>query len=91
VCPVKIELHKLLLYNRRDSVEADLSSKSEKWTYVFWKKAMLKRETMNKGGASTKNFILQNFFRKSWGDRRDLPKVADKSFNEIMRERMGMR
>ena len=91
VCPVKIELHKLLLYNRRDSVEADLSSKSEKWIYVFWKKAMLKRETMNKGGASTKNFMLQNFFRKSWGDRRDLPKVAAKSFNEIMRERMGMR
>ena len=91
VCPVKIELHKLLLYNRRDSVEADLSSKSEKWIYVFWKKAMLKRETMNKGGASTKNFMLQNFFRKSWGDRRELPKVAAKSFNEIMRERMGMR
>src|SRR5436190_4763533 len=69
VCPVKIELHKLLLYNRNDSVTEGLSSKSEKWIYTFWKKAMLKRSRMNKGSAKVKNYILQNFFRKSWGER----------------------
>lgn len=88
VCPVKIDLHKLLLYNRQESVEEGFSPKSEKWMYTFWKKAMLKRSLMNKGGAKAKNFILQKFFRKSWGDRRELPKIADQSFNELWKERM---
>ncbi|HLG34594.1 MAG TPA: lactate utilization protein B [Bacteroidia bacterium] len=85
VCPVKIEVHKLLLHNRADAVAEGLSSKSEKWIFFFWKKAMLNRETMNKGGAKAKNFILQNFFKKQWGTRRELPKVAVKSFNEMWR------
>jgi L-lactate dehydrogenase complex protein LldF len=88
VCPLKIDLHKLLLYNRHESVEEGLSAKSEKWIYIFWKKAMLKRGLMNKGGAKAKNFVLQNFFRKSWGDRRELPKIAEKSFNELWKEKM---
>ena len=89
VCPVKIELHKLLLYNRHDSVEEGLAPKSEKWIYTFWKKAMLKRSLMNKGGAKAKNFVLQNFFQKKWGERRELPKVAPKSFNELWKEKMS--
>ena len=88
VCPVKIDLHKLLLYNRHDSVKEGLPSKSERWIYTFWKKAMLSRKLMNKGKAKMKNFILQNFFRKSWGERRELPKVADQSFNEWWKERV---
>lgn len=88
VCPVKIELHKLLLYNRHDSVEEGLPAKTEKWIYTFWKKAMLKRSRMNKGGAKVKNYVLQNFFKKNWGERRELPKVADQSFNEWWRTRM---
>ncbi|MBK5285885.1 MAG: lactate utilization protein [Bacteroidia bacterium] len=85
VCPVKIDVHKLLLHNRADSVAEGHSKKSERWIFFFWKKAMLNRETMNKGGAKAKNFILQNFFKKSWGTRRELPKVAAKSFNEMWR------
>lgn len=87
VCPVKIDLHKLLLYNRRDGVEDNLHSRNERMVYTFWKKAMLNRKLMNKGGAKAKNFILKNFFRKSWGNRRELPKVAEKSFNELWKEK----
>ena len=87
VCPVKIDLHKLLLFNRRDFKKTD-SSKSEKIMFYFWKKAMMKRDIMNKGGAKTKNFVLSNFFKKSWGQRRTLPGVAPKSFNELWRNMM---
>lgn len=87
VCPVRIDLHKLLLYNRRDSVVEKTHPKSEHLVYSFWKKAMLSRRIMNRGGARTKNFMLQNFFKKSWGERRELPKIAPKSFNELWRER----
>lgn len=87
VCPVKIDIHKLLLYNRRDSVEAGLTSGSERWIFFFWKKAMLNRDIMNKGGSTLKNFILQNFFKKTWGERRIMPRIAHKSFNQQWREK----
>jgi len=89
VCPVKIDLHKLLLYNRHDSVEQGLNTKSEKFIFGVWKKAMLSRNLMNKGGAKAKNFMLQNFFKKSWGSRRALPTVAPESFNEWWRRKKG--
>jgi L-lactate dehydrogenase complex protein LldF len=90
VCPVKIDIHKHLLYNRRDAVNLDLTTSSERIAFKFWKKAMLKRKTMNKGGASVKNFALNNFFKKQWGERREMPNVAPKSFNEQWREKFNL-
>src|ERR1035437_1469404 len=91
ICPVKIDLHKLLLLNRRDCVENGFSSKTDNWIWHFWKKAMLKRAKMDKGGAKLKNFMLKQFFKKTWGERRELPEVAQKSFNQIWRERKGIK
>jgi L-lactate dehydrogenase complex protein LldF len=91
VCPVKIDVHKLLLYNRRDAVNAGFVSKTENMMWFFWKGAMLKRNKMDKGGAKLKNFMLRQFFRKSWGERRELPGVAQKSFNQMWRERKGIK
>jgi L-lactate dehydrogenase complex protein LldF len=90
VCPVKIDLHKLLLSNRRDAVN-EKSSKTENVIWFFWKGAMLKRSKMEKGGAKVKNFMLKQFFKKTWGDRRELPVVAPKSFNQIWKERRGLK
>jgi L-lactate dehydrogenase complex protein LldF len=91
VCPVKIDIHNLLLYNRRDAVAQKTTSKTENWTWYFWKTAMLKRSTMEKGGAKLKNFMLRQFFRKAWGERREMPSVAPKSFNQMWRERKGLK
>ena len=91
VCPVKIDIHKLLLINRKQTVEAKLSSKTENWIWHFWKKAMLKRSKMDKGGAKLKNFMIKQFFKKQWGERRELPQVTQKSFNQIWRERKGIK
>lgn len=91
VCPVKIDLHNLLLHNRHDAVEEKHTSSKENLMWVFWKKAMMKRRTMEKGGAKLKNFMLNQFFKKQWGDRRELPKVAKKSFNQIWREGHGIK
>ncbi len=91
VCPVKIDIHKLLLLNRKQSVDNGLSPKTENWVWLFWKKAMLKRSKMDKGGAKIKNFMLKQFFKKQWGARRDLPEVAPKSFNQLWRERKGIK
>ncbi|MFL5764820.1 MAG: LutB/LldF family L-lactate oxidation iron-sulfur protein [Bacteroidia bacterium] len=91
VCPVKIDIHKLLLLNRKEAIDQKLSSKTENWVWHFWKKAMLKRAKMDKGGAKLKNFMLKQFFKKQWGERRDLPQVGMKSFNQIWRERKGIK
>ncbi len=91
VCPAKIDLHKLLLLNRRDSVQKGLSTKTENWIWHFWKRAMLKRTKMDQGGAKLKNFMLKQFFKKSWGERREIPQTAQKSFNQIWRERKGIK
>ncbi len=91
VCPVKIDIHKLLLINRKHVVSAGFSTKAENWVWHFWKKAMLKRSKMDKGGAKVKNFILRQFFQKQWGEKKKLPQVAQKSFNQIWRERKGIK
>ncbi|MGZ4048413.1 MAG: LutB/LldF family L-lactate oxidation iron-sulfur protein [Bacteroidia bacterium] len=91
VCPVKIDIHKLLLINRKQSVDNKLSTKTENWVWHFWKKAMLKRSKMDKGGAKLKNFMIKQFFKKQWGERRELPQVTQKSFNQIWKERKGIK
>jgi len=91
VCPVKIDLHHLLLLNRKDFVEEGHKTKSEDLIWYAWKKAMMKRNAMERGGSKMKNFMLKQFFKKSWGDRRELPIVARKSFNEIWKERTKQR
>ena len=82
VCPVKIDIHKILLYNRRDSVDQGLVPKPEMWGWFIWKRAMLSRSLMNIFGGKWKNFFLKKLFTKSWGNRRTLPNIAGKSFSE---------
>jgi L-lactate dehydrogenase complex protein LldF len=80
VCPVKIDIHKMLLLNRRDAIKADLVSAPEKWGWKLWKKAMLSRKITDFFGGKVKNFVLNTLFKKSWGHYREMPKVAEKSF-----------
>ena len=90
-CPLKIDFPKLLQHNRTSSVKISPPGKTEKLSLFFWKTAMLKRSNMDKGGAKLKNFMLRQFFKKSWGNRREMPLVAPKSFNQIWRERKGLK
>ncbi len=86
ICPVKIDLHNHLLRNRRDSVQQGYAKSAEKLIWYSWKKMMLNRKNMNKG-ATIKNFMLKSFFKTLWGEKREFPKVADKSFNQLWREK----
>ncbi len=87
VCPVKIDIHKMLLLNRRDSVQQGLSPFSENMGWKGWKTGMLKRKTMDMFGGKFKNLMLRTFFKKSWGKHRELPKVAEKSFSKQWKEK----
>ncbi|SKB80061.1 LutB/LldF family L-lactate oxidation iron-sulfur protein [Daejeonella lutea] len=87
VCPVKIDIHKMLLLNRRDSVNAGLNPRSEGIGWKGWKMGMMKRKMMDMLGGGLKNILLKTFFKKSWGKHRDLPGVSKQSFSKQWTER----
>jgi len=89
VCPVKINLHELLLYNRNDSVKEGLASRFDKTVMYAYKTAMGKRKYLDMFSGKTKNSALKKFFAAPWGQRRELPEVAAKSFKELWDERKG--
>jgi len=91
VCPVKIPLHELLLYNRNDSVKAGYSKKMDRMSMYGMKKILLKRKRMDMFNAGMKNIALRTFIKKVWGPRRELPKIAKKSFRELWLQKKGLK
>jgi L-lactate dehydrogenase complex protein LldF len=87
VCPVKIDIHKMLLLNRRDAVNKHLVTNKERWGWSLWTKGMLKRKLTDFFGGKMKNFLLKTFFKKSWGNFREMPNVAEKSFSKQWQEK----
>ena len=71
------------------NVEEGSPSKSESISLFFWKNHMLKRSKMEKGGAKVKNFMLKQFFKKQWGENREIPRIENKSFNQIWKDTKG--
>jgi L-lactate dehydrogenase complex protein LldF len=86
VCPVKIDIHKMLLLNRRDAVNENLVTQKERWGWAIWKKGILSRKLTDYFSGGTKNFLLKTLFRKTWGQRREMPIVAPKSFTKLWQE-----
>ncbi|WP_214073110.1 LutB/LldF family L-lactate oxidation iron-sulfur protein [Mucilaginibacter sp. dw_454] len=87
VCPVKIDIHKMLLLNRRDAVDQGYVSTAEKWGWFAWKKGMLSRKLEDFFSGATKNKLLKTFFKKTWGHHKAMPNVAGKSFAGQWKER----
>jgi len=89
VCPVKIPLHELLLDNRNESVIEGFVTKGEKISMNGMKKFFSKRKRMDLMNSRMKNISLQISFKKIWGPRRELPRIAKKSFREMWIKRKG--
>lgn len=87
-CPVGIDLKGLILENRRVAVDRKQEGRSDALAWKTWKTAMLNRKWINKSGG-IKNFTLKSFFKKYWGEEREFPKTAEKSFNEWWLETRG--
>lgn len=87
VCPVKINLHKLLLYNRHEAVEEGFTTWSERTMWRLWRNAMLNRKKMERGNAALKNAVTAMLFKKSWGKRREMFHFAQKSFSKQWMEK----
>ena len=87
VCAVKINLHELLLDNRKESVEKGHTSFAEKAAWKMWRLASLNRRMMNMGNGNLKNKIVNGLF-KDWKKNRADLNFSQKTFNEMWKERL---
>lgn len=86
VCAVKINLHELLLNNRKESVDDGLTTFTERMAWKLWKIASLKRSLMNMGTGSLKNKVVNGLFKDWKKNRADLDFSAQ-TFNERWKEK----
>ena len=82
VCPVKINLHELLLENRNEAVKNHTTGFAERMAWKGWKQAMLHRGMMNMGSSKLKNRIVNKLF-KGWAAHRSTLQFPAKTFNEM--------
>ena len=85
VCAVKINLHELLLDNRKESVQEGLAPFSERMAWKMWKIASLKRGLMNMGNGNLKNKVINGLF-KGWKENRSELIFSPKTFNEMWKD-----
>lgn len=85
VCPVRINLHELLLDNRHEAVVQGNSSLAERIAWKAWKTASLNRVMMNAGNGKMKNWIVNKIFKGWTAHRADLD-FSPKTFNEMWKE-----
>ncbi len=86
VCPLKINIHEMLLENRNLAVKAGLNDRSENLSWFLWKKAMLHPNLMNMAPASVKTSVVNMIFKNSWSKNRSQLHFAPKSFRQLWKE-----
>lgn len=88
VCPVKIDISNHIIRNRRDNINAGNETTGEKLAWYTWTKAMLSRKNLNRS-TSIKNFTFRQLYKTAWGAEKEFPKIEEKSFNQLWREKFG--
>ncbi len=87
VCPVKIPLHELLLVNRNDAMKSGHHTFMEKQSIKMATRGLKSRKMMDLLSGKTKNQMSKLVVKKMWGPRRELPQMAEKSFNQLWKEK----
>ena len=82
VCPVRINLHELLLENRHEAVVSGGSTIAERIAWKAWKAASLNRTLMNLGNGKLKNWMVNKIF-KGWTTHRSELEFIAKTFSEM--------
>ena len=82
VCPVRINLHELLLENRHEAVVSGGSTIAERIAWKAWKAASLNRTLMNLGNGKLKNWMVNKIF-KGWTTHRSELEFSAKTFSEM--------
>ena len=86
VCPVNIPLHNMLIYNRNYAVNNGFNTVSNARRVKWFTKVSSSRKFSDWPSSSIKNMIVNMIMKKSWGKEREIPKLAEKSFNKQWNE-----
>lgn len=84
-CPVKIELHELLLHNRKLETERGLKSSEEQKMWSWWQWLMHRRMLMNFPRFG-KHWFANQFLKDMWGARREFPQFGGQTFNQLWKK-----
>ncbi len=87
VCPVRINLHELLLDNRHEAVMQGSSSLAERIAWKVWKTASLNRSMMNMANGKMKNWVVNKVF-KGWTTHRADLDFSQKTFSQMWKDRV---
>jgi L-lactate dehydrogenase complex protein LldF len=87
VCPLKINIHNMLLENRQIAVAENLNGFQEHAVWAMWERAMLSRNLLNIAGAGMKDKVVNQLFKDTWVRHRSQLHFAPKSFNKMWKER----
>jgi L-lactate dehydrogenase complex protein LldF len=90
VCPMRINLHELLLDNRHEAVTQGTSTLAERVAWKAWMVASLNRPMMNMGNGKMKNWVVNKVF-KGWAVHRSELDFTPKTFNELWKEKTTSR
>lgn len=90
VCPMRINLHELLLDNRHEAVTQGTSTLAERVAWKAWMVASLNRPMMNIGNGKMKNWVVNKVF-KGWAVHRSELDFTPKTFNEMWKEKTTSR
>ncbi len=85
VCPMKINIHEILLENRRVAVDEGFGTITERLAWKVWKLASMNRFMMNAGNGHLKNWVVNRTF-KGWTAQRSNLDFSQKTFNELWKE-----
>ncbi len=82
-CPVDINLHEMIIFNRREAIKRDEITPEMKRFIRGYKFITASRRRMNMGPTGIKNMVLRNYIIGHWGAGRAVPKVASKNFSQL--------
>jgi L-lactate dehydrogenase complex protein LldF len=71
VCPLKINIHGMLHYNRTLTVKSHDTDFSENTAWKMWKLAMTHRSMMDIAGSGLKTKVVHALFKDTWAKRRE--------------------
>lgn len=86
VCPLKINIHGMLHYNRTLAVQKNDTEFSENTAWKMWRMAMLHRGMLDIAGVGIKNKVVHAIFKTNWFKRRDGLEFQ-KTFKQMWKEK----
>lgn len=85
VCPMKINIHEILLENRHEAIDKSYGTITERVAWAVWRLANLNRVVLNAGNGNLKNWVVNRTF-KGWTAQRSNLDFSQKTFNQMWKE-----